>query len=414
MPPAEPPREIPPTAGLPLRRSDLIPTGRQDFAADMAAFLGVTAVGVECSGTASLIVILTTLKRLSPARKVVIIPAYSCPLVVFAIAHCGLETRLCDTVPGGFDLDPQALARHCGPDVLAIIPTHLGGRVAGLEPVMKIARAHDAYVVEDAAQALGACDQGQSLGLRGDAGFFSLAAGKGLSLFEGGIWIAADDGLRAEIARTSAQIVPRRLGAEALRCLQLLGYGALYNPWGLRLAYGRPLRRALRDNDPIAAAGDDFTPDIPVHQVSRWRQGVGAKALTRLAAFQQTLAQQAKARLARLQAIPGVHVLTDHHGEQGVWPLFLLVMPDHRSRDAAMDKLWGAGLGVSRMFALALQDYDYLRPWLGAQSAPNARDFAGRMLTISNSPWLDDASFKRIIEILLTLKPEPATPAASD
>jgi dTDP-4-amino-4,6-dideoxygalactose transaminase len=392
--------DLPPTAGLPLRWGDLTPSAASHFSTELAAFLGVPAVGVECSGTGSLTIILAALKRLSPLRRAVVIPAYSCPLVVFAAAQCGLEARICDTVPGGFDLDPAALARLCDHDTLAVIPTHLGGRVAALGPVIDIARQAGAYVVEDAAQALGAREHGQSVGLRSDAAFFSLSVGKGLTLFEGGVWMAANEDLHQEIARTSAQIVPRRFPREVLRCLQLVGYAALYNPRGLHLAYGQPLRRALRKGDLITAAGDYFPPGIPLHRISGWRQGVGSRALQRLPAFQQALAEQARIRLPRLQAIPGLHVLTDDKDCQGVWPLFMAVMPDQERRDAAIAQLWGAGLGVSRMFIQALSDYDYLRPWLGTQSAPNAGIFAECMLTISNSLWLDDRRFERVLNVL--------------
>ena len=258
--------EIPPTAGLPLLLGDLAPARPHMFAAQLAEFLDVPEVGVECSGTACLVIILQTLRRRSP-RTTVIIPAYTCPLVVWAIVHARLQVRICDTRPGSFDLDPESLAGLCDSNTLAVVPTHLGGRVTDLQTVIAIARQCGAYVIEDAAQSLGARDQGQSIGLRGDAGFFSLAAGKGLSIFEGGVWVAADEGLRMEVEQTSQELVHRQLGRETLRCLQLLGYAALYRPRTLRYIYGNAVRRALRRHDPVAAAGDHSPPQIPIHSV---------------------------------------------------------------------------------------------------------------------------------------------------
>lgn len=391
--------EIPPTAGLPLRASDLLPLPTGNFARALAAFLDVPEVGLTCSGTASLVVILETLRRNS-ARKTVIVPAYTCPLVVFAIEHCGLQARVCDVRPTSFEFAPEALARACDSDTLAILPTHLAGRVADLDPVIALARQCGAYVIEDAAQALGAKNQGKSVGLRGDAGFFSLAAGKGLSIFEGGAWIAADEHLRAELSQTSQRVIPRRFAQEAMRCLELLGYAALYGPLGLRPAYGAPLRRALARGDIVAAAGDDFSPDIPLHQVSAWRQSVGLRALSRLADFQQQLAIQAARRLLLLQAIPGLKVLTDQPRAEGTWPVLFVVFPEASQRDRVLDELWTAGIGVTRMFAFALPDYDYLRPWVAEQHLPNARNLAACSLTISNSPWLGDAHFARILSAL--------------
>ena len=392
--------EIPPTAGLPLYLKDLFPSWSDNFPQKIAEFLGVSTVGVECSGTASLIVILETLSRLS-TRKNVVIPAYTCPLVIFAIVKSRLQLRVCDTSPDSFELDPEALAKLCDRDTLAIVPTHLGGRVADLNPVIALARQCGAYVIEDAAQALGARYQGESVGLRGDAGFFSLAVGKGLSIFEGGLWIAADAELRAELGRTSLQIIPARPGWEALRCLQLAGYAAAYRPLALRYIYGNSLRRALRRRDSIAAAGDYFSSSIPLHRVCAWRQAVGSRALMRLADFQRDLARQAAQRLPQLTRIPGVTVLTDPPGATGTWPVFIAELPNENVRDQVLDELWGAGLGVSCMFAYALPDYEYLRPWGGEQSVPNAKRFAACTMTISNSPWVDDASFERILAILL-------------
>lgn len=391
--------EIPPTAGLPLHLRDLFPARAERFPISLAEFLDVSTVGVECSGTASLIVILETLKRLSP-RTTVIIPAYTCPLVVFAIVKSRLQFQICDIRPDNFDLDPEALSRLCNHDTLAIVPTHLGGRVADLHPVIALARQCGAYVIEDAAQALGARYKGESVGLQGDAGFFSLAAGKGLSIFEGGVWVAADAALRAELRQTSQQLIPSHLGWEALRCVQLAGYTVAYRPDRLRYIYGNSLRRALRRGDPVAATGDYFSSRIPLHRVCTWRQAVGSRALLRLADFQRDLARQAARRLPALTSIPGLTVLTDPPGATGTWPLFMLNLPNEKLREQVLAELWGAGLGVARMFAYALPDYEYLRPWVGKQSVPNAKSFAACSMTISNSPWLDDASFERILAAL--------------
>lgn len=393
-------REIPPTAGLPPRWSDLAPfagTAPQhgDLARVAAVFLGVDEVQVECSGTASLVVALTALHRLS-GRRVVVVPAYTCPLVALAVAYCGLELRLCDLAADSIDFDAQQLARLCDRDTLAIVPTHLAGRVADVDAALRIARAAGAFVIEDAAQALGARRGGRSLGLDGDVGFFSLAVGKGLTTFEGGLMIARDAALRRELARTSREIVPHRFGWELRRSLQLLGYHALYRPALLGLAYGAPLRRALRRGDPIAAVGDDFDADIPLHTLGRWRRSVGARAFARLPAFLDACAAQAQRRKARLSRIDGVEVLDDPPGAAGTWPFLLLRLRDERMRDAALRDLWGAGLGVSRLFIHALPDYGYLQPVVGEHDVPNARAFAATTLTVSNSPWLDDATFEAI------------------
>ncbi|OOG57405.1 DegT/DnrJ/EryC1/StrS family aminotransferase [Rhodanobacter sp. C03] len=391
--------ELPPTAGLPLRFADLRP-GAATLAADIAAQLCVPPLQLECSGTASLLIALTALRELQPQRRRVVVPAYTCPLVAIAVQQAGLELQLCDLRASHYDMDPAALRAACDERTLAIVPTHLGGRVAAVDDALAVANNVGAYVIEDAAQALGARRAGVSVGLAGDIGFFSLAAGKGLSIYEGGLLLARDPKLQEQLARTAARIVPHSLGWEWKRSIELLGYAALYRPRGLRLAYGNPLRRALRHGDPVAAVGDDFPLTIPLHRVGRWRQAVGAHAATRLPAFLDQLSAQAQRRLPRLRLIDGIEVLDDPDGAHGSWPFLLLMLPDQQRRDAALAQLWSSGLGVSRLFIHALPDYAYLAGVVPAQHVPNARDFAARSLSISNSLWMTDEDFETICRAL--------------
>ena len=78
----------------------------------------------------------------------------------------------------------------------------------------------------------------------------------------------------------------------------------------------------------------------------------------------------------------------------------MILMPTRETRDAALDRLWTARLGVSRLYLNALSDYPDLWKNMASEDTPNARDFAARMLTVSNSPWLDDAGFESICRIL--------------
>ena len=388
-------RELPPTAGLPLRLSDLRP-GRAPFAQRVAEWLGVPHLQLECSGTAAMVVALRAMQRLRPQRTEVIVPAWTCPLVALAIHRAGLKPRLCDLAVNHFDMDAEQLRALGGANTLAIVPTHLAGRVADVDAALDVAHRVGAYVLEDAAQALGALKNGRSVGLLGDAGFFSLAVGKGLSLFEGGLLLTRDALLRDAFAASHDATIQPDTKMDWQRALELIGYTVAYRPSLLPLAYGRPLRKALAQGDPVAAVGDDFGPDIPLHTVSDWRQAVGARALPRLPAFLEATRAQALPRVERLQRIAGVRVFHDEAGQQGVWPFLLLTLPDQATRNAALDTLWTAGLGVSRLFIHALPDYGYLREIVADTPLTNARDFAARSLTISNSLWLDDATFESI------------------
>lgn len=391
--------EIPPTAGLPLGLADLLGQ-RAALGETLAAQLGTPPLQLECSGTAALLVALRTLSEQAPDRRTVVVPAYTCPLVAIAVRSLGLELRLCDLRANHFDMDPQALTQACRGDILAVVPTHLAGLIADVDTAMEIAKPAGAWVIEDAAQALGARTHGHSVGLRGDIGFFSLAAGKGLSIYEGGLLLTRDASMRDALRRTHEAMVPERPAWELRRSLELVGLAALYRPSGLGLAYGMPLRRALRRGDPVAAIGEDFPPTIPLHKVSRWRESVGTRAAARLPNFIKQLRRQASGRVERLRQIRDLEVFDPGAGNEGSWPFLLLRLPNQRSRDSILSPLWTAGVGVSRLFIHALPDYSYLANRISPAPTPNARSFAEQTLTISNSPWLDDATFEKICHVI--------------
>ncbi|MFC6839178.1 DegT/DnrJ/EryC1/StrS family aminotransferase [Xanthomonas theicola] len=389
--------EIPPTAGLPLQWRDLWPPrdGRR-----LAAQLGLPDALLTCSGTAALVVALRTLAAGSRRRQV-LVAAYTCPLVALAVAHCGLQLVLCDLLPGSIEPDPAQLAHRCGNDTLAIVATHLGGRLTDLAPLRDAAAACGAVLIEDAAQALGGVHaDGSAAGLGGDIGFCSLAVGKGPTLYEGGLLLSRHAPLRDSLIDTAARLGQPDWRWELRRSVQLLGYAALYRPHALRWAYGAPLRRALRRGDRVGAVGDQFDAAIPQHAVGAWREAVGVRAAARWPAFLAQLREQGRRRSARLAAIAGLRVIADSAGAQGSWPALLVLLPDAAARERALARLWPRGLGVGLLFVHALPDYAYLRGIVEAAPMPNARDFAARCLSISNSPWLHEKGFEAILAVL--------------
>ena len=388
--------ENPPTAGLPLTWRDWLPA-KQPLATIASEFFQLPEVEITCSATAALVITLSCLAQYQPQRKTVIIPAYTCPLVALAIHHCGLRIQLCDLQADSIDFDIEQLASLINDDVLAVVPTHLGGRVTDVQTIKQLVKNHQITVIEDAAQAMGA-----DVGHDGDVVIFSMAAGKGLTMYEGGLLATQDGQLRYQLQKTARKLLPWQTKWEVQRTIELLGYTALYHPFGLHFVYGIGRRKALRQQQLITAVGDDFDFAIPMHQVAKWRQNVAANAFARLPSFLHLLQQQAQQRIEQLSNIVGVEVIQDTHG-QGVWPFLMLLLPTAQQRDAVMNKLWVSPLGVTRLFIHALPQYDYLQPIVPAINMPNAQAFAARMLTITNSPWLTEAQFTQICDVIQTI-----------
>jgi len=107
---------------------------------------------------------------------------------VEAIAMVGARPVFVDIDPATYLMEWQQLEQVCTPRTRAILPVHLYGHAAEMDPILNFARAHDLYVIEDASQAHGALYGGKRVGSLGDIGCFSLYYSKNLGAFgEAGI-----------------------------------------------------------------------------------------------------------------------------------------------------------------------------------------------------------------------------------
>lgn len=118
-----------------------------------------------------------------------------------AITYCGAKPVFVDIEETTYNMDPALLEKAITPRTKAIIPVHLYGQMADMDPIMEIARRHKLAVVEDASQAHGAEYKGKRAGTIGDVGCFSFYPGKNLGACgEGGACVTNDADLKAKIA----------------------------------------------------------------------------------------------------------------------------------------------------------------------------------------------------------------------
>lgn len=403
-------REIPPTAGMPLELLDLVPRAGDSTLADgLAAFIGVPSVQLECSGTAAFVLVLSYLKskckKSDHQQPVVVLPAYTCPLVAIAAAQAGLKVELCPSVDDGYDFDLEYLEEICRERApIAVVPTHFGGLpAANIHEVVAIARKYGVTVVEDAAQSLGATLHGQSIGTFGDIGIFSLSCGKGLTIYQGGFWHATNGDTTAEILAHRKSLIENNFLMECLRSAELIGYALAYNPIVLHYIYGNPLRHWLRRGDAARAVGDIFPLRTEICEVGKYRQAVGVSALKRLPSHVQSCRQRGRQRSSHLNETGPARILQEPIGGEGSWPFLTVVFNKKDECDRVLNKLWPVGFGITKLFATSLFEYDYLRTIVRSDSpTPSARKFAQRTMTITNSHWLSDEDFMIISESIST------------
>jgi perosamine synthetase len=393
-------REAPPTGGLPLCLRDLLGASHSLNRA-IIEITGASDVVVTCSGTAAFVIAFTYLKRISQRRKV-IISGFTCPLVALAAVHVGLNVIPCDTAQSGLELDPNHLVKLVDSETLCVVPTHYGGALADVAGICNIVKnlSSGTFVVEDAAQAFGATWNNVSVGFGGDIGIFSFAAGKGLTIYEGGCLVSHNPEIMEGLRNISDEIIPQNSLIEALRKLELIRHYLLYNPLGIALSYGIPRRFWLRRNDITKASDDRFTSNIPLHKVSSWRMSVGARASCRLSIHLLRIREVFEQLGRLLHGLPGLELHEPKQGAQPNCTYRFLTFASPTQCETALNVLWPSPFGVSKPFIYPIVEHPNLTGKLAESRTPNARALTARTITLTTSPFLQEASIHTLVETL--------------
>jgi len=175
------------------------------FEEELQGYLGVRNVIACANGTDALQIAMMAL-GLRPGDEV-ITTNFTFIATVEVIELLGLKLVLVDPDPRTFNISPEAIERAITPRTRAIVPVHLFGQCADMEPLMDIARRHGIHVIEDAAQATGAeyrfsdgmVKKAGSMGIIGCTSFFP---SKNLGCYGDGGALLTDDDALAELIRS--------------------------------------------------------------------------------------------------------------------------------------------------------------------------------------------------------------------
>ena len=191
----------------------------KEFEEQVAAYCGVKyAIGVA-SGSDALILSLKALD-IGPGDEVITTP-FTFVATAHAIVHCGAKPVFVDIEYDTFNINPALIEPAITKNTKAIIPVHLYGHPANMDPIMRIAEGYNLYVVEDAAQAFGARYNGKKVGSIGHVGCFSFFPTKNLGCYGDGGMVVTDN---PEIAEKVD--ILRRQGCREKYRAEMIGYNS--------------------------------------------------------------------------------------------------------------------------------------------------------------------------------------------
>jgi dTDP-4-amino-4,6-dideoxygalactose transaminase len=333
------------------------------FERAMAAYLGVEhAIGVG-SGTDALLLALAALE-VGPGALVVTTP-FTFFATGSAIARLGARVVFADVDPATLNLDPAsveaAIAKAPG-RVAGIVPVHLYGRMADMASLGAIAARHGCWLLEDAAQAVGARRDGRAAGTMGRVGCFSFYPTKNLgALGDGGMVVTDDHALAGSLRRDRHQgQIDRYHHASLGMCSRLDAVQAAV--LGAKLPY-----------------------------LDAWnarRRAIAASYDVRL-------------RVAGLAGRPGTPLVLPPPGaDDHVWHQYVVRA---ERRDALLAHLGSAGIGAMIYYPVPLHRQPPLAPWSVTPVPLDESDRAAReVLALPIYPELDEGRLDAVVDAVRT------------
>lgn len=271
----------------------------------------------------------------------VIVPSNTYIATWLAVSQCGATPVPVEPVEATYNIDPARIEAAITPRTKVILPVHLYGQPADLDPILAIARKHGLRVLEDAAQAHGARYKGRRIGGHGDAVAWSFYPGKNLGALGDGGAVTTND---PEIA-------------DRIRLLR---------NYGSRVKYVNEVKGINSRLDPIQAA----ILRVKLRHIEDWNNR-----------RKQIAAQYLEALIGTRLQLPQVP-----DWAEPVWHLFVIRDPQ---RDELQQRLSDDGIGtlIHYPFAPHMQQA-YKEHGLKRESLPLARDMANNVLSFPIGPHM--------------------------
>ncbi len=342
----------------------------QKFENEFAEYIGCKHALAVNSGTAALQLALDSIGLKSGDE--VLVPTYTFAATAEVVTYFHARPVLCDSVVGGFNLDPADLEQRINGRTRAIIPVHVAGEPCQMDRLTSIAKRHGLRVIEDAAHALPATHGGHRIGVISDLTAFSFYATKTITTGEGGMLTTNSD----EYAERSRTMRLHGIGRDAWKRYSREGswyYEVQHAGYKMNLC--------------------DLLSAIGIAQLSKcddfWKR-------------RQSIARTYSQRFRCLEEleIPPEGQTPDGHS----WHLYILrIKPDTLAinRNQFIEQLKEMGIGASVHFIpLHLHPYYRTRYGYKAGDFPDAEDSYSRCLSLPIFPGLTDAQVDKIIAVV--------------
>ena len=345
----------------------------QQFEREFAAFVGCKYAVAVNSCTAALHLALDAAGI--TAGDEVLVPSYTFAATAEVVVYLGARPVLCDSLRGGFNIDPADAARRITPKTRAIIAVHIAGEPCDLQALSRLAERHSIHLIEDAAHALPASYAGRRIGSISEFTAFSFYATKTITTGEGGMLTTNDPAY----ARRASLMRLHGISGDAWK---------RYTNEGLW--YYEVVDAGFKANMPDILAALGVAQLKKADLFHRRRQEIADTYLRKFAGIQE------------LELPPTGDVKSTHS-----WHLFILRLRSEAlaiGRGELINQLKREGIGTSVHF-IPLHLHPYYRDHYGysAGDLPCAEDAFSRCISLPIYPDMSDIEVKRVVKSVETI-----------
>ena len=347
------------------------------------------------SGKSALYLILKAASMLHPEKQEVIIPDYTCWSVPSAVVKAGLKVRPIDIDQNNLGLSPNILQQAINSNTLAVVHTHLFGIPGSIDIIEEICKKNNIFLIDDAAQGLGAKLKNRMLGSFGDAGIFSFGRGKTITTLHGGASVVRNEKLKNyvnEIYENEFQ-VPHNSDISVK--LQLAAYKILFN----RHLYWIP------DSIPFLKLGETiYEPEFSISCLGANLATRGEPMFKNLNKFNLARNDCAAIYFEKLNHIQNVIPPICPTNAEPAFIRMPIMLKDCNIRRYLLLK--GHNLGISAMYPGTICSIPQLKPHLAENISicPDASKIAETLITLPTHYCITNSDIQKIVDIIKSYK----------
>ena len=366
-------------------------TRTEELESLIGASLGTSNAFLFSTGRAAMTVLLGSIanRREDRGKDIVVVPSYTCYSVPASALKAGLRVLVCDIDSSTLTYNREQLESINFEQVLAIVSSNLYGIPNDLSKLESLAHQHNVFLIDDAAQCLGAKFQSRAVGSFGDAGILSFDKGKVITTINGGVIVTNNADIAVDLANEHSCVRKQARTKRAVEILKLLAYSILL----------RPALYWIPSHMPFLKLGETrFDDTYPVEHYFDGLAPIAERQLSRLDAINEHRRRCAALYTTQLKSLDTVELIGPLPESEPIYLRYPIRILDQELRRRFLQNNRNFGCSIS--YPAAIADIPEIRGQVIVQNGlcDSGRKVASQLVTLPTHAYVRETDIARICD----------------